>query len=114
MIKGDPGGDHGDYSPIYTYGGKGCNKHGVKHYEHGVIYEDCPGNTGTLLPNEKPLGCPSIRARTTNGKPMDNASRVNYAKVADIGHNLKVNFVAEVTPEDWNIAKNALKTFGIC
>lgn len=45
---------------------------------------------------------------------MDNASRVNYAKVADIGHNLKVNFVAEVTPEDWNIAKNALKKFGFC
>lgn len=103
-----------DYSPIYTYNRQGCTKHGVKQHEHGIIYEDLPGNTGQLLSNEKTLGFPSIRARTTNGEPMDNASRVNYAKITDIGHNLKVNFIAEVVPEDWNIAKNALKTSGFC
>lgn len=45
---------------------------------------------------------------------MNNASRVNYAKVTDIAHNLKVNFIAEVVPEDWNIAKDALKLSGFC
>lgn len=45
---------------------------------------------------------------------MSNTSRVNYFKLADIEHNLMVNFIAEVVPEDWDIAKDSLKKLGFC
>lgn len=97
--------------PIYTHQGQGCNKPGVKADQHGVIYEDLPGNTGALLPNEGPLGFNPIRATTEYGVAVKEASRVNYSKLVTIYHNREVLFVADVHAEDWNIVENAVRSY---
>ncbi|KAF3770653.1 hypothetical protein M406DRAFT_326078 [Cryphonectria parasitica EP155] len=99
--------------PIYSYGGQGCIKNGAKAKQHGIIYESPPGNGPTLLPGEPMPGFAPIRAITTapNNQPLNDASRVNYAKVVTIEHNVKVMFLGEVVEEDWEIAKNAVKSF---
>nr|POF06904.1 hypothetical protein CFP56_31528 [Quercus suber] len=105
----------GDYFcsalPISTYGKQGVGKNRVRKSDHGIIH------TGSVAP--EPLGAESplqeevgMRPRAIRVVPdrhvdqLDPMSRIDYAKVYTIQHNLKVKPFGEVHPG----SKEALKT----
>lgn len=73
------------------------------------MYENSPNNLPSLLVGEPALGFNPIRATTTSGDPLTAASRVNYAKVVTVEHNVKVLFVGDVVTEDRPILDNAVR-----
>jgi hypothetical protein len=87
------------HSPILTYQYQGTSKWGVKREEHAIIY------TGEYPPypidGEDDLTKGAIRVipRTPRDK-LDPASRVNYAKIYTVEHNVKVQFIGSIAPED--------------
>jgi uncharacterized C2H2 Zn-finger protein len=83
--------------PILTYGYQGVLKYGVHPEDHAVVYsskKDGPylldGEKG-LMPN-KPI---RIEIRYASHK-LDPHSRLNYAKVYTVEHNVKVLFIGRV------------------
>ena len=82
--------------PILTYGGQGTLKHGVHADDHTVIYSSRKHGP-TLLPGEV------VRKRPLRMEPdqpshnLHSASRVNYAKVYTVEHNVKVQFIGTLT-----------------
>ncbi|KAG5980452.1 hypothetical protein E4U55_004014 [Claviceps digitariae] len=94
----------GSYScfdrPILTYGGKACNKNGVKPAKHGIIHEH--GQKARMLDGEPKLGFPAVQAHITeDGERLCKESRVNYSKLVTVEHNVKVFFIGSVAPESW-------------
>lgn len=77
-----------------TYGSQGTNKPGVKAEYHAMIY------TGREVPS--PLQGEQLVMRAVKMEPsspeekLDPKSRVNYAKVYTIEHNIRVYFIGKI------------------
>ncbi|KAI2471289.1 hypothetical protein F4781DRAFT_387965 [Annulohypoxylon bovei var. microspora] len=88
---------HSTCVPILTYERRGCTKSGVNPKTHGIVYSVL-GNTGErgprLLKGEPELGFPPIKVDGyKDDEPLPKESRVNYAKLITIEHNVKVFFI---------------------
>ncbi|KAK3896784.1 hypothetical protein C8A05DRAFT_20319 [Staphylotrichum tortipilum] len=99
VVANDEG--HCTAVPILTYERQGCKKRGVKPLKHGIIHQK--GRQARPLPEEPKLGFPPVRAelyeRTEN---LVKESRVNYAKLQTIEHNVPVLFIGRIDPEDFD------------
>ncbi|RSM19014.1 hypothetical protein CDV31_002145 [Fusarium ambrosium] len=105
VIANDYG--HCQCVPISTYGKKGCTKSGAKPSQHGIVYD--MNSRPHLLSNEPELGYDPVRLLITDpSEKISKESRVNYAKLTTVEHNVKVLFVGRVVPEDLPIAKDAV------
>ncbi|KAG5987459.1 hypothetical protein E4U54_004985 [Claviceps lovelessii] len=105
VVANDQG--HCTCVPILTYGGKGCNKNGVKPAKHGIIHEH--GHKPRMLDGEPKLGFPAVQARITEvGERLSKESRVNYSKLVTVEHNVKVFFIGSVAPESWSQVADAV------
>ncbi|KAK2736078.1 hypothetical protein CKAH01_07832 [Colletotrichum kahawae] len=90
---------HSTCVPILTYGGRGCRKSGVKPLKHGVIHER--NRSAYKLPREPELGFPPVKARLNiEGERLSKESRVNYAKLTTIEHNIKVFFIGSIVKDE--------------
>jgi hypothetical protein len=81
--------------PILTYNHQGTIKSGVKREHHTIIYtsEHPPGE----LPGEPKLFKNPIRVEPYTGRDkLEISSRLNYAKVYTIEHNVKVVFIGKI------------------
>jgi hypothetical protein len=88
--------------PILTYGGQGTLKHGVHPEDHALIYTQQKNHKGppSLLKHEYPLTKKPIRVEPISpSHKLDPASRLNYAKLYTVEHNVKVFFVGWVAKE---------------
>ncbi|KAH7348833.1 hypothetical protein BKA65DRAFT_477215 [Rhexocercosporidium sp. MPI-PUGE-AT-0058] len=82
--------------PILTYGGRGTLKPGVHSEDHAVVYSD--RETGPiLLPGETLSKSPLRMEPNDDSQKLDTTSRVNYAKVYTVEHNVKVFFIGALT-----------------
>lgn len=82
--------------PILTYGGQGTTKYGSHPEDHAVIYSSKEGGPQYLY-NEtkiikKPIRCDIKQPE----EKLDPASRLNYAKLYTVEHNVKVMFIGRV------------------
>jgi hypothetical protein len=80
-----------------TYQHKATTKQGVKREDHAIIY------TGKIAPNElkgearlvlRPV---QVVPKTPRDK-LETASRINYAKIYTVEHNVKVLFIGHIAP----------------
>jgi hypothetical protein len=78
--------------PILTYGGKGTLKRGVHADDHAIIY------TGDLaLKKGEKLRKKAIKMIPNSPRHhLDPASRINYAKLYTVEHNVKVDFIGTI------------------
>ncbi|KAH7416793.1 hypothetical protein BKA64DRAFT_277194 [Cadophora sp. MPI-SDFR-AT-0126] len=83
--------------PILTYGGQATLKGGAHGEDHAAVYCNQQKKHGpTILEGEKMTKEPiKIDIRLPSEK-LDPLSRLNYAKVYTVEHNVKVNFIGEV------------------
>jgi hypothetical protein len=91
-----------DYSPILTYNHKGTLMPEINSYDHAIIYS---GETApTPLPGEpKFLKSPiQIILKSPHNK-LEKESRVNYAKIYTVEHNVKVKFIGHIAPSSEKI-----------
>ncbi|KAK5651228.1 hypothetical protein OQA88_12692 [Cercophora sp. LCS_1] len=94
--------------PIVTYQRRGCKKRGVKASKHGIIY-DKAGKPVTL-PGEPPLGFDPIRAKLYHpDEKLAEESRVNYAKLVTVEHNVRVQFIGRVVRHDFDGVQRAVE-----
>jgi len=84
-----------------TYSGQGTTKKGVHADDHAIIYTSRP----TLLRGEMPLSKQPIKVKPdTIEHKLDPASRLNYAKVYTIEHNVKVWCIGRIHRDDeWKL-----------
>ena len=81
-----------------TYGGQGTNKRGVDASTHAIIYSGdkpkvCRGENLTRKP---------IRVSVSGARHnLDDASRLNYAKVYTVEYNVKVWFIGMIHGDSW-------------
>jgi hypothetical protein len=82
-------------SPVLTYGEQGTSKPGVNADDHAIIHTD--RNPPRELNGERRLVKKPIRVvpESPNHK-LRPESRVNYAKVYTIEHNVKVCFIGQI------------------
>jgi len=81
--------------PILTYGHRGATKTGIKLEHHAIIYtsEEPP----PTLQGEPKLHKKAIRVRSeTPREKLSPDSRLNYAKVYTIEHNVEVCFIGRI------------------
>jgi len=80
--------------PILTYGGQGTRKKGVHAEDHAVIYTE----PSPIFKDGEQITKKSIRMVPDSSRhKLDTASRINYAKVYTVEHNVKVYFVGRIT-----------------
>lgn len=93
-------GEHQGHSiglSIVTYGGQGTSKGGCHPRDHAVIYSGhhqpplIHGENANLL--RHPIRCKMDSDRLK----LDTASRLNYAKLYTIEHNVKVQFIGSIS-----------------
>lgn len=95
--------------PILTYNGKACKKGGVKASKHGVIHQS--NHRARPLDGEPTLGFAPVRVdMTEDSEKLSKESRVNYAKLVSVEHNVKVFFIGRVVAPDWHIVDHAVNT----
>jgi hypothetical protein len=85
--------------PILTYGGQGTKKHGVHAEDHAQIYtlDKNQKKAPPLKQGEFRLTKKAIRVDPISpSHKLDPASRLNYAKLYTVEHNVKVYFVGWV------------------
>ncbi|KAH8591812.1 hypothetical protein B0O99DRAFT_631715 [Bisporella sp. PMI_857] len=101
--------------PILTYGGQATLKRGVHSGDHAVIYTTETKGAPSIMPGEL-LAKKALRMvpKTPRDK-LDLASRVNYAKVYTVEHNVKVFFVGRIEKSheqrlvtDYNLTQSPL------
>jgi hypothetical protein len=95
VIRQTPGAKYCSALSITTYGGKGVGKPGVVKSEHGVIYtgKDAPRLDQTELPRRNEEGIRSVPIRVDPDSALDRLdakSRINFAAVHTVHHNIKV------------------------
>ncbi|KAM0354175.1 hypothetical protein ACHAPU_001210 [Fusarium lateritium] len=96
--------------PISTYGRKGCKKSGVKAEQHGIVAESS-NQSPSPLHNEPTLGFPPVRVHIYEpGERISPESRVNYAKLTTVEHNVKVLFIGRVINSDYDIVTHAVNS----
>jgi hypothetical protein len=88
--------------PIHTYGRQGTSKFGCRPQDHAIIYstESAPkaisGEDTTLLRK-------SIRCKMNSSRDkLDATSRLNYAKLYTVEHNVKVQFIGKISKSHEN------------
>ncbi|KAK3115373.1 hypothetical protein LTR53_005364 [Teratosphaeriaceae sp. CCFEE 6253] len=96
--------------PVMSYGYQGVSKRSVNVGEHGIIYT---GSTvPDLSPAESAMRGGSMRSTAirvvpdTKGETLDALSRLDYAKVHTIHHNLKVAAFGNVHPDSMAALEN--------
>jgi hypothetical protein len=86
--------------PILTYGRQATTKHGVKPQDHAIIYtqnDKKKDETPTEVEGEQKLRKRPIRMDPRTPRDvLDPLSRINYAKIYTIEHNVKVNFIGTI------------------
>ncbi|KAK0720386.1 hypothetical protein B0H67DRAFT_485873, partial [Lasiosphaeris hirsuta] len=81
--------------PILTYERRGCTKRGVKPQKHGVVYPE--GGRPHYLRNEPTMGFAPVRLHLEDStEKLAKESRVNYAKLVTVEHNVKVFFIGTI------------------
>jgi hypothetical protein len=81
--------------PILTYGGQGTLKYGVHPEDHAPIYSSRRDGP-CLLEGEQP-GKEAIRVEVIDlSHKLDPMSRLNYAKLYTVEHNVKVFFIGKI------------------
>jgi hypothetical protein len=92
-----PGHGHCICLPILTYGLQGVLKHGVHPEDHAAVYSS--RNGPHLLKDEAKLPMKSpIRIDMKDfSEKLDPLSRLNYAKLYTVEHNVKVYFIGQVS-----------------
>ena len=98
VIVDDSKKGHSICLPIFTYGGQATLKRGVHSKHHAQIYTSIEGATmpPPLLPGEH-ISKKAIRVETISpAHRLDPLSRINYAKLYTVEHNLKVYFIGWV------------------
>jgi hypothetical protein len=88
--------------PILTYGRRGAKKEGINPEEHAIVYEDTPPApmTGEARLEKEPI---QLHVNTPRDK-LQPESRVCYAKIHTVEHNLEVHFIGR-------LAKASMRTF---
>lgn len=81
-----------------TYNGQGVNEKGVKAKHHAVIYT---GKKPVTFEGEKSKGlkAPIKMVPLSSRHKLDNASRLNYAKLYTVEYNVQVWFIGEIHPD---------------
>lgn len=84
--------------PILTYGRQGTGKWGVNPEDHAIIYTgDRPPQQ---LNGEATLKKAPIKMISKNPRhKLEPASRINYAKIYTVEHNVKVCFIGWIAEE---------------
>jgi hypothetical protein len=94
--------------PILTYGYQGVLKHGVHPEDHAVAYSSKSKGAEIL---DREIGLMSkhpIRIEVINDShKLDPLSRINYAKLYTVEHNVKVFFIGKVAKNYERDVKNA-------
>ena len=86
--------------PVLTYERQGCNKKGVKPMKHGIIHQ--MGKLPQQLPGEPNMGFQPVRAMLDEkAEFLVKESRVNYAKLQTVEHNIPVFFIGKIHPKDF-------------
>ncbi|KAH8908879.1 hypothetical protein BR93DRAFT_510170 [Coniochaeta sp. PMI_546] len=108
VVANDEG--HCTCIPILTYIRQGCKKKGAKPAKHGIIHEF--GTKPRPLEGEPPLGFKPIRLEIkAAGERLARESRVNYSKLVTVEHNVKVFFIGNIQPDDFdNVVPHAVDT----
>jgi hypothetical protein len=77
-----------------TYGGQGTLKRGVHPEHHAIIYT---GKSPVILDGEQ-ITKRSIQMESNNKRhgKLDETSRINYAKLYTVEHNVKVHFIGKI------------------
>ncbi|KAK5656173.1 hypothetical protein OQA88_4933 [Cercophora sp. LCS_1] len=94
--------------PILTYERRGCTKRGVKAGKHGIVYP----STGRphAMPGEPALGFQPVRMRLDHAtEKLAKESRINYAKLVTIEHNVKVFFIGRIVRNDFDAVQRAVE-----
>jgi hypothetical protein len=80
-----------------TYGGQGTAKAGVKAQNHAIIFIDSAGKAPEQLKGEERLILRPIRVDPlSRHDKLNPESRINYAKVYTVEHNIKVAFIGRI------------------
>jgi hypothetical protein len=83
--------------PILTYANQGVLKRGVHPEDHAVVYTDKKNGPSLLHGEEGLMTKDPIRIEmTTPAEKLDRLSRLNFAKLYTIEHNIKVFFIGRV------------------
>lgn len=82
--------------PVLTYGGQGTLKKGVMAEDHCVIYTTSKPKTPS---NEVITNTPIRMIPENTRENLHPASRMNYAKVYTVEHNVKVCFIGHISPK---------------
>jgi hypothetical protein len=94
-----------------TYGKQGTKKIGVKPEDHAIIYTG--GHPPHELEGEKKLHKRAVQVIPKTPHKLDLASRVNYAKLYTIEHNVKVCFIGKIAPgSEATFNTDFTRTFG--
>lgn len=80
-------------SPILTYGGQGTTKKGVRDTTHAIIFT---GKVPIPIKGEKMTKEPVRMSPESPEHHLDRASRINYAKIYTVEHNVKVQFIGTI------------------
>lgn len=81
--------------PILTYERRACTKRGVNPETHGIIHG--AGQSPRSIRHEPRLGVAPVAANLISGERLATESRVNYAKLQTIEHNVKVRIIGRIT-----------------
>lgn len=80
--------------PISTYSGHGLHASGIKPGTHSIVYSS--STEPQLLPGEPQPGYPPIPVDMTTNELLTMDSRVDYANLKTLEHNIPVEFIGSV------------------
>lgn len=83
--------------PILTYHRQGTTKPGVKREDHAIIYTGDRPPRGIEGEDQLKLRPIRVIPKTPRDK-LEKESRINYAKIYTVEHNVKVHFIGYVDP----------------
>jgi hypothetical protein len=86
------------HSPILTYQHQGTTKWGVNRDEHAIIYTGKYPATEGAGEEHLSKGPIEMIPKSPRDK-LDRASRINYAKIYTVEHNVKVCFIGRIAPD---------------
>jgi hypothetical protein len=85
------------YRPISTYGGRGTARNGLDPSAHAIIYMS--DTTPSRLPSETGMTKKPLQVDPAGAdQKLDAMSRVSFARVYTVEHNVKVMEVGRISP----------------